>query len=143
MDIIYDEDGNFIRCECHPERDEPTEEEIVELTPPGTNLPDEIKTYYKRSHKRHTAQLYENKHTEPNPNYSWPYYFDENTDEFSNDELEQNYWKAIKSIPGKARHNGYTLSVLGRIHLDWARSMLHLIKLSLVTHEWHQKYSKK
>ena len=47
--------------------------------------------------------------------YNWPWYLDRDTMEFSDPKIEENFRKMLATRPGKARHNNFTLQVLGRL----------------------------
>jgi len=47
--------------------------------------------------------------------------------------IEEDFWKAIYSIPNKARHDNFHLSVIGRMHKSWANTLLLLVKLIMAT----------
>ena len=48
------------------------------------------------------------------------------------DTFQTNYWKAIASVPGKARHAGYTTAIIGRLPIRWIDVHLRLMKISLI-----------
>jgi len=53
-------------------------------------------------------------------------------------DLEEQFWKSIEGIPGKAWHDVIHMVVYGRLHKDWAESMLAILKVSLLTRHMPQ-----
>ena len=49
----------------------------------------------------------------------------------SND-LDNKCWKALAGIPGKARHDGFQITVIGIFDITWENLLLKIIKLILV-----------
>ena len=49
----------------------------------------------------------------------------------SND-LDNKCWKALAGIPGKARNDGFQMTVIGIFDITWANLLLKIIKLILV-----------
>ena len=43
-----------------------------------------------------------------------------------------NYWRAISSIPGKARYNGYTVAINGRLPRRWIDLRLRIMKMMMI-----------
>jgi len=41
--------------------------------------------------------------------------------------LENSFWGAINSIPGKARHDGFQMTVVGRFGKRWQNILLNII----------------
>ena len=73
-------------------------------------------------------------HEEPEPKkeLSWPFYYNESGN-FSDEEVEERFWKGLAAVPTKERHDTFTLNALARLPLKWAKAYLLLIKISLAT----------
>ena len=61
---------------------------------------------------------------------NWQWYPTSTKDQW--DTFHNNYWKAITSIPGKARHAGYTAAIVGRLPRRWIDIHLRLMKLAMM-----------
>ena len=71
---------------------------------------------------------------EPNKNFDYPFYYDEENDYKYSDRIsEVDFYYSISKIPGKQRHLGFTLAVIGRLPLCWQRTMWKIIKIILIT----------
>jgi hypothetical protein len=46
--------------------------------------------------------------------------------------FDDNYWKAISAVPGKARYNGYTMAVVGRLPSRWIDLHLRMMKMMMI-----------
>jgi hypothetical protein len=66
----------------------------------------------------------------PHRALDWIWHPSSSNDEW--DEFESNYWKAITSIPGKARHAGYNMAIIGRLPRRWINLHLRLMKMSMM-----------
>ena len=106
--------------------------DIGNLIHNGDKLPLEIKKAVIKAHGRHTASLFE----EPKKDcefFFYPFFLKDKTG-FMNDELdfEKQFMKAIIRIPGKARHDGFQMAVLGRFGKRWRNILLNIAKLMLI-----------
>ena len=52
--------------------------------------------------------------------FCYKYVVDPNAEEIDYPPVRKKFMDAIGSIPGKARHNGFQLAVLGRMPMKWA-----------------------
>lgn len=53
--------------------------------------------------------------------------------------FKTNYWKAISAIPGKARHAGYTMAVIGRLPRRWIDLHFRIMKMMMTLRIFPQK----
>jgi len=106
--------------------------DIGQLIHNGEKLPLKIKKDVIKAHGRHTASLFEE------PEYDceffyYPFFLKDKTGTM-NDEIEFNkkFMKAILRIPGKARHDGFQMAVLGRFGKRWRDILFNIAKLMLI-----------
>ena len=64
---------------------------------------------------------------------NYAFYFDCETGEFSDKDLPKEFYNSITSIPGKSRHGGFHMAVLGRLPPKWQRGLLLFLQNVLVT----------
>ena len=64
---------------------------------------------------------------------NYAFFFDGETGEFSDEKLKDDYYKSISTIPGKARHNGFHLAVIGRMPKPWVDGVLLFLQNVLVS----------
>jgi len=106
--------------------------DIGKLIHNGDNLPLKIKQDVVRAHGEHTACLF----SEPEKDCKFFFYpfFLTNKNGTMNDEdnFRERFLKAIIKIPGKARHEGFQMAVLGRFGERWRQILFNISKLMLV-----------
>ena len=107
-------------------------EDIPNLIPNGASLPRRIQKAFLKAHGRHTANLFKEP-AQDNPEFFYPFYLTDKKGGIMNgDKLEKDLWKAISSIPSKARFDGFQLAVVGRLGSRWRQLLLNIIKLILI-----------
>ena len=84
-----------------------------------------------KAHGKHTAEEFRAP-SSPNPLFNYPFYFINKQGDLANTFIEDDFWKAIKKIPTKARHDDFHLAIFGRMNINWANSLLKIAKLILV-----------
>lgn len=132
VDLTKDEVG-VCGATLHPDRVfSPTYAE--EKIPNFHQLSSKIQAAIYRAHTRsHIRDLFRPP-DEHNELFNWPYYLDpHNNHQFSEPSLEQDFYKMIRSIPGKARHEGFTLAVIGRLPIKWQQLTWRIIQSILIT----------
>ena len=106
--------------------------DIPSLIHRGEKLPTYIKNKFIAAHGSHTASLFQ----EPKKDrteFFYPFYLlDEKGSMNDEANLKEQFLKSIAGIPGKARHAGFQMAVLGRFGRRWQAIMFHLIKLMLI-----------
>jgi len=106
--------------------------DIPTLIKHGHKLPDDIKTKFVQAHGQHTASLF----CEPDKDrveFFYPFYLIGKNGEMNKENvLKESFMQAISGIPGKARHEGFQMAVLGRFGKRWRDVMFQLIKLMLI-----------
>ena len=108
------------------------ESNIHEYIHNGDKLSKKLKKAFIRAHGKHIAHLFRPP-TKEHSSLFYPFYLESSDGNMRNEEtLEEAYWKSLSSIPGKARHDGFHLSVLGRFGSRWRQCMLDIIKLILI-----------
>lgn len=132
VDLIKDEVG-ICGATLHPDR-EFTDTIAKQLIPNWDHLNKKQQNAINRAHTRkHIRNLFRQPE-KYNKEFDWPYYIDDkNNDMFSDTELEGRFYKMIQTKPGKARHKGFTLNVLGRLPIIWQTTVWRIIKIILIT----------
>jgi len=109
-----------------------TEKDIETLVHNGNKLPARIKKAFVKAHGLHTRKLFrlpECDHRE----LHYPFYLQDNKGKMHEAaSVEESFWKAIASVPSKARHDGFQLAVIGRFGKRWQTQLLNIIKLLLI-----------
>jgi len=109
-----------------------TNKDIASLIKNGNTLPKDIKNSFVAAHGKHTAHLF----SEPNEDkkeFFYPFFMQNEDGEVNMEEfLKESFLKAISGIPGKARHGGFQMAVLGRFGKRWQKVLFQLIKLMLI-----------
>ena len=106
--------------------------DIPTLIKNGHKLPMEIKKKFVLAHGEHTASLF----CEPEKDreeFFYPFFLIGKEGEINKEDmLKESFMKAITGIPGKARHEGFQMAVLGRFGKRWRNVMYDLVKLMLI-----------
>jgi len=106
--------------------------DISRLIHNGNSLPRRIKKSFLRAHGPHTANLFKEPDRD-NPHFFYPFYLLNSEGDISEGEtLERNFWKAIATVPTKARFEGFQLAVVGRFDSRWRKLLLKIVKLILI-----------
>jgi len=106
--------------------------DIGKLIHNGHTLPLKIKQDVVKAHGKHTACLF----SEPEKDcefFFYPFFLTNRYGTMNDEEnFRERYLKAIIKIPGKARHDGFQMAVLGRFGERWRRILFNISKLMLV-----------
>jgi len=106
--------------------------DIPSLIKNGNKLPMEIKKKFILAHGEHTASLFREPEQDREELF-YPFFLIGEEGELNKEDiLKESFMKAITGIPGKARHEGFQMAVLGRFGKRWRNVMYQLIKLMLV-----------
>ena len=117
--------------DLHPER-ELNDSDLEDLLRERKHVSNEVFEMYKEAHDDpNIRKLYEAK--PDNPNLQYPFYYNAETGNFSDNQVEERFWKAIEKVPGKERYETFTLNVLARLDTIWASLYLRIIQICLVT----------
>ena len=108
-----------------------TKEDIKDVIHPYNSLNEEICERIIKAHGPHTADEFRHPKNY-NKEFNYPFYFTSANGDLDNEFIDQDFWKAIYSIPTKARHNNFYIAVVGRMHKSWAITLLQIIKLIMV-----------
>ena len=109
-----------------------TKEDIPSLIQNGKSLPKKIQKAFLKAHGPHTAKLFREPAVD-NPEFFYPFYLtDANGNMKNQDDLEFNFWKAIATVPSKARFEGFQMAVIGRFDSRWRKLLFNLTKLILI-----------
>jgi len=115
----------------HPNRTV-TEKDIPKLINKGEALPSSIKKEFILAHGKHIAKLFQ----EPihdRQEFFYPFYLTNKEDcMHAEEDLKDNFMKSLSGIPGKARHEGFQMAVIGRFGKRWRNALFNLIKLILI-----------
>ena len=106
--------------------------DISRLIPNGDSLPRRIKKSFIRAHGDHTANLFKEPDAD-NPHFFYPFFLLNGNGKISEEEnLERNLWKAVATVPTKARFEGFQLAVIGRFASRWRDMLFRIVKLILL-----------
>ena len=115
---IKDEEGRVTGYNTGTNLPEPTDEEArALLRDRGVSLSEDNLNKFKKAHNsRMTKTLTP---TPYNPIFAYPFVVKskENTVEF--EDMRRHFYTVAASIPGKARHGNFTISVIGRMPTKW------------------------
>jgi len=109
-----------------------TKNDIENLIFNGNKLPHDIQKAFVRAHGPHVSNLFR-----PPPadlrELFYPFFL---TNELGhiNEEgaITKYFWKALSSVPSKARFDGFQLAVIGRFGRRWQLLLLSIVKLLLI-----------
>jgi len=109
-----------------------TEKDIGSLIHNGNKLPQRLKTAFVKAHGTHVSKLFRPPDQDCKDLF-YPFYLT-NKDGTINEEstVQEKFWKALVSIPSKARYDGFQLAVLGRFGQRWQKQLLNIVKLLLI-----------
>jgi len=108
-----------------------TKNDIQNVIYNSDQMNEEITKSVIEAHGPHTAgEFRPPKFTKPHFNY--PFYFINEKGDLANTFIEDDFWRAMKKIPSKARHEDFQLAIFGRMNRNWASSLLNIAKLILV-----------
>jgi len=115
----------------HPER-VISEKDVNKLVHNGHKLSAKIKKAFINAHGPHVSKLFRPPEIDHKDLY-YPFYLTNNRGAINEEmEIDKSFWKALVSVPSKARHDGYQLAVIGRLGKRWQLQLLKIIKLLLV-----------
>ena len=102
------------------------------MLPYHKKLPKHIKNSFLRAHGTHTAALFKEPEQDRKELF-YPFFLTSADGNMNDDEFFiKNFWKCLARIPGKARHEGFQMSVIGRFGKRWGDTLLDLTKLILI-----------
>ena len=109
-----------------------THKDIPNLINKGSKLPLNIQNRFIEAHNTHTASLFEEPDSD-RKEFSYPFYLLNDTGKiYDEDFIRGQFMKAITKVPGKARHDGFQMAVLGRFGRRWREVLFNLIKIMFV-----------
>ena len=109
-----------------------TKSDISTLIRDGNKLPAIIQKEFIAAHRHHIANLFQEPERD-REEFNYPFYLKDNIGTMHEEgDLMEKYMKAIASIPGKARHEGFQMAVLGRFGKRWRTILFNLIKLMFI-----------
>ena len=108
-----------------------TREDVKDVIHNSEQLDEETINRIIQAHGPHTAEEFKPPKS-PNPLFNYPFFFINGEGDLPNTFIEDDFWKAIKKIPSKARHEDFQLAIFGRTNKIWAEAILKLAKLILV-----------
>ena len=106
--------------------------DIPKLIKNGDALPRKIKHAFVKAHGLHTANLFRPPEKD-NKALFYPFFL-RDYDGVMNEEnrFAEMFWKSLTSVPGKARYEGFHMSVIGRFGRKWQTCLYRIIKLILL-----------
>ena len=110
---------------------EVNDETMTECNPGYSQLTSEAKSYAQKAFLKMGCLV--NQPTPDETCLQYPFYFDSNTGSFSAESVATDFYKAIATTPGKARHEGFHLAVIGRMTKPWIDGMILFIQNTLVS----------
>jgi len=115
----------------HPNR-KVTFKDIPQLIKNGNNLSSRDKKAFIAAHGPHTASLFQPPQKD-HDSLRYPFFLKSSKGDMeSEEEVARLYWKAISSVPGKARYEGFQMAVVGRFGRRWQWCMHQIVKLILI-----------
>ena len=109
-----------------------TMEDVNKLVKNGNKLSRKVKRAFVAAHNKHTAKLFKppnRAHRE----FFYPFFMINETGDMNRSNMvEENLWKSLASIPGKARHAGFQIAILGRFGSRWRDLLFKLIRIMLI-----------
>ena len=106
--------------------------DIPKLIKNGHKLSLRNKKAFLAAHGNHTASLFQYPE-EDHKSLRYPFFLSSSGGDMENEsEVEELFWKAIASVPGKARYEGFQMAVVGRFGRRWQQALLNIVKLILV-----------
>jgi hypothetical protein len=106
------------------------DETMRECMPKYDKLPEEAQEYTKEAHRKFKALL-ENP-LEESPELRYAFFYDQETGEFSDEKVREDYNKSIITIPGKSRHDGFHMALIGRLPKPWVEGVFIFLQNVLV-----------
>ena len=102
------------------------------LLPNHKKLSKKVKQAFLKAHGPHTAKLFREP-SEDRKELFYPFFLTSIKGDMNEDSrFIRNFWKGLVRIPGKARYEGFQMSVIGRFGGRWGNLLLNLTKLMLV-----------
>jgi len=115
----------------HPERIV-TEKDIPNLIPNNGKLSKKIKSAFLKAHGKHIAKLFLSPEKDHKSLY-YPFFLLSRTGSMHHEQhIENWFWTSLASVPGKARFEGFHMSVIGRFGRRWRNTFLNIVKLILL-----------
>ena len=109
-----------------------TKKNLNTLLPNHKKLPKHIKESFLKAHNIHTAALFSEPEADKEELF-YPFFLTSRMGDMNTDSsFIKNFWKCLSRIPGKARHEGFQMSVVGRFGKRWGEMLLHISKLILI-----------
>ena len=114
----------------------PTDADFERLVKKHKDCSDNIRKAFQNAHSDEIASVMQPPMF-PHRALDWLWYpcSDDNTW----NTFADNYWKAISSIPGKARYDGYTMAIIGRLPRRWIDLHFRIMKMIMVLRIFPEK----
>ena len=98
------------------------DENMRQVIPNYDQLTQEAREYAKTAQHKFKSVI--SSHSDEPKVLNYAYFFNCESGEFSDKKVEEDYYEAISTVPGKARHEGFHLSVIGRLPKPWVDGVL-------------------
>jgi hypothetical protein len=94
-----------------------TDQGLRDLIPKGTTCSQEVMDRMRQAHDGPMRTLLKPMQ-ETKSELHWPFYVNHDTGDIEDDGIGDTFWKSIVRKPGKARHDGFHLAILGRLQKE-------------------------
>ena len=109
-----------------------TNNDISDLVFNGHKLPHDIKAAFVNAHGTHVSDLFKPP-SEDLRELFYPFFLTNEFGRITEEKvLSRFFWKALSSIPSKARFDGFQLAVIGRFGRRWQILLFNIVKLLLI-----------
>ena len=107
----------------------PTDTDFERLVKQHQACPEHVKTAFQEAHSDDIASIMQPPRL---PHRALDWLWHPSTDDTDWKTFVDNYWQAITAVPGKARYNGYTMAVIGRLPRRWIDLHLRMMKMMMI-----------
>jgi hypothetical protein len=114
----------------------PNNQEFMLLVKEHAKCSDNIRDAFQDAHNTEIFQLMR---PPPSAHRELDWLWHPRSNEHDWNTFVSNYWQAISAVPGKARHAGYTMAVIGRLPRRWIDLHLRLMKMIMLLRILPQK----
>ena len=127
-----DQDGRVKKFATTPNIPPPSDDQIKDLLPDrGLSLNAKEREKFRNAHNERTAKPF--MPPEIDPLFAHPFVISATKPIFDHPEVRRMFLDSVGSIPGKARHRGFTLAVVGRCPQNWVELWYKGIMYILIT----------
>ena len=130
-----DEEGRTDNVVVNSKLPPPNDQEIADLLPDGgSRVPPEDIQKFREAHNPRLAKIFDIPE-ETNTHFMYPFVCTQEDKTIEFDKVREEFYRTAASIPGKARHKGFTLSVIGRAPMElieyWIKGCFYILALRI------------